>query len=189
MRSGIPLIVASLLMPVASHTQVCAATPEAAAEGSLVAGKTMPSRAGYRMQDVQVDRLTGQAWIRVRRCDSDSAPTVLVPLRATLADAASLARMNEGVEAGLPSSSNSIFTSAIRQTPLAAVSKVIAVHAGEIVRVVLLSAVVHMELEGVALQQASTGDSIDVMLHRTGYEPGQRIRGTLRADHTVEAQP
>jgi hypothetical protein len=154
----------------------CVATPEAAAEATLSPRPSAQEKPGmgYRVQDVQIDPLTRRVWMRVRQCGNDSAPAVLVPIQAVAAQVFPLAM-------SVPTP--------IRAPLLTTPPPVIALHAGDNVRVVWMTESIRFNVEGKALQQAAEGDMIAVALSGTANEPGQRIHGTLRANHTVEMQP
>jgi hypothetical protein len=149
----------------------CAATPRDAAAATI---SPQPSAqrigTGYRVQDVQVDPVTRHVWIRVRPCGNDAAPAVLVPMQATAVQVLS----------------EPIAVSAWVRAPS---QPVIALRAGDSVRVVWMTSSVRFNVEGKALQQAAEGDTIGVALRGNGNEPGQRVFGTLRANHIVEMQP
>jgi hypothetical protein len=162
----------SLLPMVRAQSRVCAATPEAAALSVLSRVDVLREQgAGYRVVDIQADSLTHRVWVRVRPCNNDAAPAMLIPVQADLG-------------ASLRASQTNAQTSTVQAAPLLAV-----IHAGDIVRVVWRTASVHLEVEGKALQYAAIGQQLEVTLRRNEDEPEHRIRGTLRADHSVEVQP
>jgi hypothetical protein len=188
--------------------QGCAATPEAAAQSALgVVRVSSSAGAGFRVQDVQVDPVLHRVWVRVRRCDNASAPAVLVPLQAPVNSPVAAPQLGNAPQAsptlvaGLQtlssapttSSAASAISSAPAATFLAAAAPVMIVHAGDPVHVVFASSEIHMELEATANQQGAIGDTIQVTLKRrptqAADEPEHRMRGTVRADHSIEVQP
>lgn len=171
----------------AMHAQTCLPTPEEAAQSALASAAPAGGRAtGFRVQDLQLDPVMRQVWVRVVRCESPGAPLILVPFHASLA---SVPVTNRGKsDALLPAVTGIIVVgNASPLVPLVP-PRTLAVHAGDPVLVTFASAVVNMELQGTADQAAALGDTVAVSLRRRGDEPLHRMRGILRADHRVEVQ-
>ncbi len=159
--------------------QLCAATPEAAAQSAIGTGAPAAaggSASGYRVQDVQVDAVMHRVWVRVSHCDDPSQPLVLVPMRATLAS-------------GTPVTQSSSPNTLGQQRTIASPVQIAAIHAGDAVKIFFASQSVQMEIEGTADTQAAIGEGVSVTLKRMRDEPPHRIRGVLRADHRVEVEP
>jgi hypothetical protein len=187
--------------------QGCAATPEAAAQSALGAVRVSSGAgAGFRVQDVQIDPVLHRIWVRVRRCDNASAPAVLVPLQAPVNNPVAAPQLvaqqvSPVLVAGLQTLSSAPTTlsamPAVSLTPTAtlapAAPPVMVVHPGDSVHLVFASSAIHMELEATANQQGAVGDTIQVTLKRRPSqapdEPEHRMRGTVRADHSIEVQP
>ena len=164
------LALALCFLTTSALAQVCAATPEAAARatiGTPAAASTGP----YRVADLQVDPVLKRAWLRIVRCDDATAPAVLVPIAALLHG-----------NADAPASPAHIASSTPR-----------IIHAGDAVHAVLVTASLNMTLDATADQPGAVGDVISLTLRRRAGqpadEPEHRIRGTVRADKTVEVQP
>lgn len=157
----------------------CAATPEMAAKTAFSAHASGEGNTGYRLEDVEVDPVLRRAWVRVRRCDMPNAPTVLVPISAPL-------RIATTVTAAAPKD-----VAIGRYAP--EVSHPIVVQAGQPVHAFFISPVMHMEVEAQAMQSGSAGQTISLLLKRSpgvpADEPEHRIRGTVRADGSVEVTP
>lgn len=155
-----------------AYGQGCAATPEDAARAAIGAAASGPA-SGYRVADVQVDPVMKRVWMRVVRCEDASAPAVLVPVSAPLHGSASPV---------LP---------VVLSAPVAAPPTVI--RAGDAVQAILATSALHMTLNATANQAGGVGDVISLTLKRRpgqpADEPDHRIRGTVRADKTVEVQP
>ena len=163
--------------------QPCFSTAEAAAQSIVGTPRTeiATTSAGYRVQDLQMDPLTRHLWVRLRRCDNDAAPLVLVPVQASLA----------GLDAGNSNAPVAFLTQPGTPSPLPSAppaARILAVHAGDAVLITFASSAVQMEIEGTAEQAAALGETVGVLLRRRGDEPAHRMRGTLRADHHVEVQ-
>ena len=179
--------------------QGCAATPEAAAQTALGGGVVRVSSsggAGFRVQDVQLDPVLRRVWVRVRRCDKASAPAVLVPLLAPVNSPMQTVALQVAAPvsaAGLQVLPSAATNSSAEAVVSLAAPRIMLVHAGDAVRVVFTSSAVHMELEATANQQGAVGDTVQVTLKRRANqppdEPEHRMRGTVRADKSIEVQP
>lgn len=168
------------LLPV-SLVAECAPTPEMAARAAL--GENTNSSAGnsgYRLENVEVDTVLRRAWVRVRRCDMPDAPAVLVPISAPLRMANSVA-------------SNSEAKNVATDRRMVDAPHPILIQPGQSVHAVFISSVMHMEVEAWAMEAGSAGKTISLVLKRNpgtpGDEPEHRIRGTVRADGSVEVTP
>jgi flagella basal body P-ring formation protein FlgA len=67
--------------------------------------------------------------------------------------------------------------------------RAIVVRPGDTVRVIFVSDLVRMELEGRLVTSAAIGDRVEVVMQHGADETEHRIHGTLRAQNTVEVQP
>ncbi len=153
------------------HAERCAATPEAAAKSAIgTRTEESPAGGGYRVDEVQVDTVLHRAWVRVVRCGDSSVPAVLVPISAPMH------------RVGLASAAGP----ALLPPP-------VVIHFGDVVRAIYNSASVRMEMDAVAMQQGSVGETIALTLKRrddkSADEPEQRIHGIVRADKIVEVTP
>ena len=202
MRRSILSVLLLLLFTIVAApllAQGCAATPEAAAQaalGGVVIRVSSSAGAGFHVQDVQVDPVLRRVWVRVRRCDNASAPAVLVPLLAPVNSPMQTVALQVAEQVNAAGwqalSSAATKSSADTVVPLAA-PRIMLVHPGDTVRVVLASSAVHMELEATANQQGAIGDTVQVTLKRRTNqppdEPEHRMLGTVRADKSIEVQP
>jgi len=174
------LLVSVCLLP-ASLVAECAPTPELAARAAL--GESTNNgvgNAGYRLEDVEVDLVLRRAWVRVRRCGMPNAPAVLVPISVPL-------RMNSSVV------SNSETKSVATDSRMVEAPHAILIQPGQSVHAVFISSVMRMEVEARAMEAGSAGKTISLLLKRnpgtSADEPEHRIRGTVRADGSVEVTP
>jgi hypothetical protein len=175
------VLVVSVCVVPSSLAAECVPTPEMAVRIAL--GEKAISGAGdtgYRAEDVEVDPVLRRAWVRVRRCDMPDAPAVLVPISVPL-------RMANAVASGSQSAN-------VAADPrMVEVPQPILIQPGHSVRAVFISSVMHMEVEARAMQAGSAGQTISLLLKRnpgtSADEPEHRIRGTVRADGSVEVTP
>ena len=173
MRVSLLLALVLLFTPsLVSQLARCAPTPEAAASAAVGAPRdSYSSSQGFRVQNVEVDVITRRVWVRVRRCDDEAAPTVLVPMNAGFVAAEPFPVLNRsGVS-------------------INATQRDIVVKPGDTVRVFFASDRVRMDLEGRAVKSAAIGDRVEVILQHNADESEHRIHGTLRAQGMVEVQP
>jgi len=174
------LLISVCLLP-ASLVAECAPTPELAARAALgESTNSSAGNAGYRLEDLEVDLVLRRAWVRVRRCDMPNAPAVLVPISVPL-------RMTNSVV------SNSETKSVATDSRMVEAPHPILIQPGQSVHAVFISSVMHMEVEARAMEAGSAGKTISLVLKRnpgtSADEPEHRIRGTVRADGSVEVTP
>jgi hypothetical protein len=177
----------------------CSRTAEEAAQAYRDPSKGIHPVAnhGFHADHVQVDPVLHRSWVRVHRCDDTSGIAFLIPSAEPHAPELQIAAEDGAAPNEMPrSAALQETTPLLKAQTSAAVARSapqILVHAGDSVRAIFDSGNVHMSLEATVEQAGAPGDSVRLTLkRRTNQAPDelpQRMRGTLRADRSVEVHP
>lgn len=150
-----------------------------------VAGKGTLAADGYRMESTMRDKINGERWAQVGRCDHPEWPASLVkaPEIVTANETAADAKVRADYSDPNKKISAPPQSGAIAKSGAASVQQEPAVRAGEIVTVAERSVLVQLEVAGVALSNARVGDQVRC---RVGNQ--QFIVGIVQGRGVVEIQ-
>ena len=95
------LSIASQAHALALHGIGCAPTAEAAVEHLLSNTDAGGKKTGFRVQDVHIDRVHGQAWAMIAACDAPSRPLTALALPRSVMDG-SKSTLQASMHAGDP---------------------------------------------------------------------------------------
>jgi hypothetical protein len=144
---------------------------------------------GYRKQGIRADYATGLSWAIYSSCIHPEAPWVAVPLHMSYSKTNLLETNRDQhstvASSEITSSDTGIILPEIRAAAPAPARDPVTVRTGDRVRLWSRSAMAHVELDAVALENGALGTTI-----RLRTMPGAPVlRGTVRAEGSVELEP
>lgn len=171
LMNRVALLTMLISLSAAAQDRTCAVTAQAAAQASLGevhAPALAVLNVGFRAHDLVIDLVLHRVWVRVESCSDAAMPMQLVAFNAPV----------QTVPAPIPVASQPV-----------AVTRVLVIHAGDAITVVLASPSLQMHLQGTAEEAAELGAHIRVRVQLQQGEPARRVQGIVRDPHTVEVTP
>lgn len=156
-----------------SSRAACYSTPRTAIDALVVDSSFSPAlkNDGYRVTRIELDKVLGQRWATIARCDHPEWPVVALPANGA-SSLASPREMEDSVTGGN------------RIAPV--------VRAGDVVRLWRQEGVLRIEVAGVSEESGGLGKTIRVRLLRRNLDDQsipKQFSGVIRGPLDVEMQP
>jgi hypothetical protein len=151
-----------------SSRAACYSTPRTAIDALVVDSSFSPAlkNDGYRVTRIELDKVLGQRWAMIARCDHPEWPVVALPAN------------------GASSLASPSVTDGLRTAPV--------VRAGDVVRLWRQERLLRIEVAGVSEESGGLGKTIRVrLLHRNTDDQSipEQFSGVIRGPLDVEMQP